>query len=60
MNTRPFERIKGKHAGCQLTMIGCFYVVSIKKGNRLIASVPCESEQEAVDDFDFKYSLIDF
>lgn len=60
MQSRPFERIKDKITGCRLMMIGCFYVVSMKKGNRLISSIPSNSETEAVDNFEFKYRLVNF
>jgi len=56
-NSAPFERLKRQIPTCQLTQIGCFYVVSVKTGLQQLASSPQKTIQAAVEEFEIKYAV---
>jgi len=55
-----FDRLKRQVPACQLTQIGCFYVVSVKTGPHQLASSPQKTIQAAVEEFEVKYAVENF
>jgi len=44
----------------KLIKVGCYYVVSLRKGRRNIASLPQTTINEAMQDFEFKLAMAEF
>jgi hypothetical protein len=44
-------------AGSSVEKVGCYYVVSIKRGGRKIASLPQATVEAAIAEFQVKYTL---
>jgi hypothetical protein len=55
INSVPQEKLNKK-----LLKVGCYYVVSLKKGRRNIASLPQKTILEANQDFNFKFAMTEF
>jgi hypothetical protein len=47
-------------SGKKLIKVGCYYVVSLRKGSRNIASLPQRTINEAKQDFEFKLAMANF